>query len=135
MNDRLLDLLIEFDEMGFAPTTVCENAEEYATKWEDQVREAVKALENENAALHERLEKMVELPVKVGDTVYLVGMCFCDGYNDNLEPVTSQGWKMYPQKVTEKNLYRICDAMVKGNGFLYEKEAAELLEKLKGGKA
>ena len=78
---------------------------------------------------------MVELPVKVGDTVYLVGMCFCDGYNDNLDPVTSQGWKMYPQKVTEKNLYRICDAMVKGNGFLYEKEAAELLEKLKGGKA
>ena len=57
MKNRLLDLLIEFDEMGFAPTTVCENAEEYATKWEDQVREAVKALENENAALRERLEK------------------------------------------------------------------------------
>ena len=57
MKNRLLDLMIEFDEMGFAPTTVCENAEEYATKWEDQVREAVKALENENAALRERLEK------------------------------------------------------------------------------
>ena len=57
MKNRLLDLLIEFDEMGFAPTTVCENAEEYATKWKDQVREAVKALENENAALRERLEK------------------------------------------------------------------------------
>ena len=56
MKNRLLDLMIEFDEMGFAPTTVCENAEEYATKWEDQVREAVKALENENAALRERLE-------------------------------------------------------------------------------
>lgn len=30
-------------------------------------------LEKENAALRERLEKAVELPVKVGDTVWLVG--------------------------------------------------------------
>ena len=57
MNDRLLDLLIEFDEMGFAPTTVCEDPEEYAKKWKDQVWEAVKELETENAALRERLEK------------------------------------------------------------------------------
>lgn len=57
MKNRLLDLLIEFDEMGFAPTTVCENAEEYATKWEDQVREEVKSLEDENASLRERIEK------------------------------------------------------------------------------
>lgn len=71
MKNRLLDLLIEFDEMGFAPTTVCENAEEYATKWEDQVREAVKALENENAALRERLEKAVEFKVMAGDTIYM----------------------------------------------------------------
>lgn len=71
MNDRLLDLLIEFDEMGFAPTTVCEDPEEYAKKWKDQVWEAVKELETENAALRERLEKAVELPVKVGGKVYM----------------------------------------------------------------
>ena len=69
MKNRLLDLMIEFDEMGFAPTTVCENAEEYATKWEDQVREAVKALENENAALRDRLDK-AEIPCHIGDTLY-----------------------------------------------------------------
>ena len=49
MNDRLIDLLIEFDEMGFVPTTVCEDAEEYAKRWEDQVLEEVKAIEAENA--------------------------------------------------------------------------------------
>lgn len=57
MNDRLLDLLIEFDEMGFAPTTVCEEPEEYAKKWRDRVLEEVKALETENADLRERLKK------------------------------------------------------------------------------
>ncbi len=60
MKNRLLDLLIEFDEMGFAPTTVCENAEEYATKWKDQVWEEVKALETENADLCERIKKAKE---------------------------------------------------------------------------
>lgn len=60
MNDRLLDLLIEFDEMGFAPTTVCEDPEEYAKKWRDQVWEEVKSLEAENAALRERIEKAKE---------------------------------------------------------------------------
>ena len=28
IKDRLLDLMIEFDEMGFAPTTVCEDVAE-----------------------------------------------------------------------------------------------------------
>lgn len=48
IKDRLLDLMIEFDEMGFAPTTVCEDPEGYAKKWKDQVLEEVKALKAEN---------------------------------------------------------------------------------------
>ena len=71
MNNRLLDLLIEFDEMGYAPTTICEDAEEYAKKWKNRVWEEVKSLEAENAALRERLEKAVELPCKIGDKVYM----------------------------------------------------------------
>ena len=27
------ELLIDFDEMGFAPTTLCENPDEYACEW------------------------------------------------------------------------------------------------------
>ena len=70
MNDRLIDLLIEFDEMGFVPTTVCEDAEEYAKRWKDQVLEEVKAIEAENAVLRERLDKAVELPS--GDRVWFI---------------------------------------------------------------
>ena len=28
MNDRLIGLLVEFDEMGFAPTTLCKEFQE-----------------------------------------------------------------------------------------------------------
>ena len=31
------ELLVDFDEMGFAPTTLCENPDEYACKWKRQL--------------------------------------------------------------------------------------------------
>lgn len=113
----ITDLLIEFDEMGFAPTTVCENPEQYAIDWRERVRkeftrltaendnltvelevaqrdvenltrtleeatDEIKALEAENSELRAtlskmetveaRLEKAVELPCKVGDTIYQI---------------------------------------------------------------
>lgn len=45
IKDRLLDLMIEFDEMGFAPTTVCEDAEGLAVKWKEQVVNEIGRLE------------------------------------------------------------------------------------------
>ena len=54
------DMLVEFDEMGFAPTTVCPDPEAYAIEWREKVRARFKRLEAENAALRERLEKAVE---------------------------------------------------------------------------
>lgn len=41
LSDNLVDLLIEFDEMGFCPTTLCENAEEYAIDWRNDMKEAI----------------------------------------------------------------------------------------------
>ena len=81
----ITDLLIEFDEMGFAPTTVCPNLEQYATEWRERVRKEFARLTAENAELRatlskmetvekelrERLEKAVELPCKIGDEVRL----------------------------------------------------------------
>ena len=43
--DSLTDLLIEFDEMGFAPTTVCEDAEGLAVKWKEQLVNEIGRLE------------------------------------------------------------------------------------------
>lgn len=40
--------------------------------WEKCDKCIIDTLQSENAALRERLEKAVELPVKVGDTVYFI---------------------------------------------------------------
>lgn len=63
-------LFIVFDEMGFAPTTVCPDPEKYAIEWREKVRAEFERLEIENAALRERLDKAVDLPCKIGDIVY-----------------------------------------------------------------
>lgn len=34
---KIDELLIKFDEMGFAPTTLCKNSEEYACEWKKQL--------------------------------------------------------------------------------------------------
>lgn len=72
IKDRLLDLMIEFDEMGFAPTTVCPNGEQYAIDWREKVRKEFARLTAKNAALQKRLDNAVELPCKGGDTVYCI---------------------------------------------------------------
>lgn len=77
MNKDLIELLTEFDELGYEPTTLTENPEIAAVDWKNRL---IKAIEAENAALRERLEKSVELPCKVGDTVYKV-YDKCDGHN------------------------------------------------------
>lgn len=66
------DLLIEFDEMGFAPTTPCSDPEKYAIEWREKVRTEFEHLEAENAELKARLEKAEELPAKVGDRVFYI---------------------------------------------------------------
>lgn len=87
----ITDLLIEFDEMGFAPTTVCPDVEEYATDWRERVRKEFARLTIKNAELQETLSKMetvekelrarienaVELPCKQGDTIFYI-QYFCN---------------------------------------------------------
>ena len=53
MTDRITDLFIEFDEMGFIPTTVCPNAEQYAIDWRERVRKEFARLTAENQRLRE----------------------------------------------------------------------------------
>ena len=42
------DLLIDFDEMGFAPTTLCENPDEYDREWKKQLVVEIERLKEEN---------------------------------------------------------------------------------------
>lgn len=39
--DIITDLLIDFDEMGFVPTTACPDPEAYAVEWRRKITEAL----------------------------------------------------------------------------------------------
>ena len=51
------ELLIDFDEMGFVPTTLCENPDEYAQDWKKQLLVEIARLEKENACLLKACEE------------------------------------------------------------------------------
>ena len=60
MNERLVDLLVEFDEMGLAPTIPCEDIEGAAKAWREKLIKEIEALEAENAVLREIAEYLVD---------------------------------------------------------------------------
>lgn len=70
---KLIDLLTEFDKMGYIPTTFTENPEQAAIDWKNRL---VAAIEADNAALSERLDKAVILPCKLGDKLFYVNEYF-----------------------------------------------------------
>lgn len=41
-NEWIIDLLIEFDEMGFIPTTTVPDPKRYAMRWRDRMCQALK---------------------------------------------------------------------------------------------
>lgn len=43
--DMITELLIDFDEMGFAPTTLCPNPEAYAIEWRKKLTEETERLQ------------------------------------------------------------------------------------------
>ncbi len=60
MNERLVDLLVEFDEMGLAPTIPCEDIEGAAKAWREKLIKEIEALEAENAAIRAAAEYMIK---------------------------------------------------------------------------
>ena len=74
-NDDIAENVLQCGKEGVRQNmaeALSEFCEEYADEMWKMGEEVIK-LRAENAALKERLEKAVELPVKVGDTVWLVG--------------------------------------------------------------
>ena len=86
----IIDLLTEFDEMGFIPTTTVPNPEAYAIKWRDELTNAlidyrkqgewmVSAWDNEN-------EKFVEIPyIKHEHDIPYCSLCKKDALLDGAE--------------------------------------------------
>lgn len=88
------------------------------------------------AELGDKIEagKLVELPLKVGDTVYSVGFIFRDGYEidkkGNERPVHSSGWRIHEEKITDKNIYKMCDLYVNDKVYTTREAAEEKLKEL-----
>ena len=61
--EEIDNLFVDFDEMGFCPTTLCKNAEEYAIDWRNNMKEAI--------AKHETdlLKEFVEFVIKDYDKI------------------------------------------------------------------
>lgn len=47
MTDVMQDLLIDFDEMGFAPTTACPNPDKYACEWKEKLVSEINCLQEQ----------------------------------------------------------------------------------------
>ena len=102
----------------------------------------VKELEAENAALRKRLENAVELPCKVGDTVYsifefpnekaiLKGTC--EHININIFSGFPEIFIKLVFETNEQLFPRTYSGNALNNIFLLRSEAEAMLEKLKGG--
>ena len=99
-------------------------------------------LQSENAALRERLEKAVELPCKVGDTIFYV-QYFCDykGCNSTTQQFCC-GCKEMIEREKRKEKYVICEKSFAlkdfekiGKKYFTTREAAEMqLAELEGEK-
>ena len=55
LTEYITDLLIDFDEMGFAPTTLVPNPEAYAIEWRNKITKAFKELTEDNEYLKTQL--------------------------------------------------------------------------------
>lgn len=124
----------------------CPNEKYYPVKCRQFLASAaygkISLLEAENAQLRARLEKAVELPCKVGDTIFYV-QYFCDykGCNSTTQQFCC-GCKEMIEREKRKEKYVICEKSFAlkdfekiGKKYFTTREAAESrLAELKGGK-
>lgn len=72
MNQTIDNLLIEFDEMGFAPTNVCDDPEGKAKLWKSALVYEIGLLLDEHAAIRKKaVEEFAEkLKIRMVDSEY-----------------------------------------------------------------
>lgn len=86
MTDVMQDLLIDFDEMGFAPTTACPNPDKYACEWkgkliaeinrqQEQLEAAIAGQETLQKALAEKGREIERLTAEKDQLIKTFGEC------------------------------------------------------------
>lgn len=76
------DLLIEFDEMDYCPTNLCEDPVKEALAWRDRLRYELDLLLDEKSAIERRAVEEFSQKIKDGVADYLYKTNF-DGRKDN----------------------------------------------------
>lgn len=94
MNQTIDNLLIEFDEMGFAPTNVCDDPEGKAKLWKSALVYEIGLLLDEHAAIRKKtVEEFAEkLKAKVLDKT-----CINKDFNINISDI----YKMIEETLKE----------------------------------
>ena len=131
--DIIIDLLTEFDEMGFCPTTPCPDPDGYAREWKRKLVDALQGYRKQS-------ENTVEFPCKVGDKAWLV---YTPRYPAN--PSDKGKWFMaedgvqrliYGAKGVSIETWNMGTISAKEIGkklFFTKEEAESVLAKMKGG--
>lgn len=84
--DIIIDLLVEFDEMGFAPTTLVPDPEAYAVKWRNELTNALIAYRKQSEGEWEQRT----------DVVGFVRCSVCKDCNVYDEWAHGKKWKFCP---------------------------------------
>lgn len=75
MNQKINDLITEFDEMGFAPTNVCDDPERKAKLWKSALVYEIELLLDEHAAIRKKtVEEFAEKCKERINADYVNGM-------------------------------------------------------------
>ena len=127
--DNIMDLLVDFDELGFAPTTAVPSPEVYAIEWRNKLTQALRDC-------REQSNNYVKLPCNVGDTVY-AAITPIDEFDIGMPPFIDE-WKVYGLLYKNDKWYaENADGVFLEIGTdlckLTREEAEQVLEKVKGG--
>ena len=72
LTEYIIDLLVDFDEMGFAPTTLCLDPEAYAIEWRKKLTEELKGYRKASEVAREIFEEIEKIAMH-GTTPF--GLC------------------------------------------------------------
>lgn len=115
------ELLIDFDEMGFVPTTLCENPDEYAQDWKKQLVAEIERLKAENIRLTTKLGQVL---LSIDTVKEMNAMC-------NIEEQVKQAKIDAFNKLKEKIVERMGDREYMGvkykQGVFSESEIDEMI--------
>ena len=100
MNKNVIDLLIEFDEMGFCPTTLTDNPDEYAKEWKQQLFYAIIKEKQETAR---EILQIIDGRLDLYRNGVIGGSLYDSGYKSAVAEIKHSVAKKYGIELEGKN--------------------------------